>query len=713
MKSMGWCGDRFLGCARVLVLGLVAAGCSSTPPETTTPMANTCTPGTSTACSSVTCAPGVTPVSVCSAAATFGPCMCPGAGAAGRTGGTTAPAGGTPGGVTSGRGGVVAGTPGGPVAGTAAVGGNAAVAGTPGLPTGGTTAPAAPGGSWPMMGYDTNNNYNNVNEKILSVANAPMLKEKWRASVTGFPPGTPIIAEGRVYVHSSGAVTALGLADGKVLWKRTDLGGTSSLAYSEGFIYVHTNPADLFKLNPADGTNVWGPVKTFSPTGCDGESSPIVALGMVFVGHSCGPMEISPAPGNLALAKGGVEAFDIKDGKRVWTYLTVPDAGPENGAMVWSTVTVDIPGKMLFAATGNNYSVQGENSDAIHAVDVMTGKRMWKKQVHTNDTWSISAAILGPDTDFGANPILAEVAGKQVVANGDKGSFFYMFDRKTGEIIWSRNDLSSSRTQANGGVLMNGGWDGKQFYVVSNQPPGAAILHALNPADGKSTWKKNFTKLTWGAPAIANGVLVVPSDDDIVVYNATTGDMLAMFNTGGTIAGGSPAIVDGHIVVNSGLAYELDPTVKPNMQTICYAVPDAVAAPVGPAMPTAGSTAPAFTPGSPTWSAVFEEIIVGKGCNGGPSCHASIAGGNLVLLTKADSYTALVGVKAMGMGGAVSCATSNLTRVVPGDPTNSLLLDKVANANPKCGGHMPPGSDLPPAMVTQLRDWIMAGAKND
>ena len=99
--------------------------------------------------------------------------------------------------------------------------------------------------------------------------------------------------------------------------------------------------------------------------------------------------------------------------------------------------------------------------------------------IANNDTWSLLGVPTGPDTDFGANPILTEIDGRQVVGDGTKGSTFHVFDRKTGEIIWERKDLSSSHTQANGGVLMNGATDGKRFYVVSNQPPGAGLLHAL------------------------------------------------------------------------------------------------------------------------------------------------------------------------------------------------------------------------------------------
>jgi outer membrane protein assembly factor BamB len=566
-------------------------------------------------------------------------------------------------------------------------------------------------GSWPMMGYDAKNNYQNTAEKILTLATAPMLKEKWRAKVAGFPPGTPVVAGGRVFVQAPGGTYAISLLDGKILWQRDDLAGTSSMAYADGFVYVHTNPADLYRLNPVDGKTVWGPVRTWATKDCDGESSPIVANGMVFVGHSCGPVEIGSADFTGAL--GGVEAFDVNTGKPLWTYLTVPKTG-ENGAMVWSTVTVDVDNKTLFAGTGNNYSVQGENSDSIHAVDLMTGTRLWKKQVHNNDTWSLFGAPTGPDTDFGGNPILADIDGMQVVADGTKGSSFHVMDRKTGNMVWERSDLSTSHSPSNGGVLMNGAYDGKNFYVVSNQPPGAAVLHAMDKKTGKDVWPAlNLPKLTWGAPSLANDVLIVPSDDEILVMNALTGMMIAKFATGGTIAAGAPAIVDGNVVVGSGLMYDLDASAKPNNEIVCYAVPGAMAPDLSGTGPV--TMMPTFVPGSPTWSAIWQEIIVTKGCNGGPSCHAASAGGNLVMQTKDATYAALIDVKAMGVsaGGGASCSTTNMMRVTANDPTNSLLLNKVEQAMPVCGSRMPPGGMLTAAEIKQIRDWIMAGAKND
>jgi hypothetical protein len=442
-----------------------------------------------------------------------------------------------------------------------------------GRDSGAADAGAPPGvgeNSWPMMGRDANNWYFNAAETALTVENAPTLTEKWRFTVLGYPPGSPAIADGKVFVMATGGSYALELATGAMLWARTDLAGTASIAYDAGSLYVHTRAADLFKLNASDGATVWGPVRTYELSGCDGTSSPIVAGGAVVVGHSCGGREVSTG---YDVARGGVEAFDVETGARRWSYYTVPETG-ENGAMVWSSAAIDPESSTVFATTGNNYSVAGPNSDAFHAIDLQTGEGRWKYQVRAGDVWSLRGVPGGQDTDFGANPILVEIGGRKLVAAGDKGSAFWVLDRETGAIVWERQALTASHTPANGGVLMNGAFDGEDFYVVSNDPAAAmAALYRLEGETGEVVWTKTFPKINWGAPSIANGVLAVPFGEDLYVLDAETGETLTMFATGGTIAAGAAAIAQGRLVVQSGLSYPFG-TVTANNQIICYGLPD-------------------------------------------------------------------------------------------------------------------------------------------
>jgi hypothetical protein len=120
-------------------------------------------------------------------------------------------------------------------------------------------------------------------------------------------------------------------------------------------------------------------------------------------------------------------------------------------------------------------------------------------------------------------------------------------------------------------VLNNGAFDGQHFYVISNDPTGRqSMLHKLDPNDGKDVWPMiTYPKMTWGMPSLANGLLVVPVDNELVIINAATGAELKRFDTGGSIAAGAAAIVDGKIVVQSGLEYPLG-TPMPNNEIRCY-----------------------------------------------------------------------------------------------------------------------------------------------
>jgi hypothetical protein len=78
--------------------------------------------------------------------------------------------------------------------------------------------------------------------------------------------------------------------------------------------------------------------------------------------------------------------------------------------------------------------------------------------------------------------------------------------------------------------------------------------------------------------------------------------------------------------------------------------------------------------------------------------------------SQSSAYTALVGVKASGP----SCGSSNETRVVPGNASQSLLFQKVSEAPPPCGSQMPLGGPpLSSAHVMVVEAWINAEALND
>ncbi|MGZ3456943.1 MAG: PKD domain-containing protein [Archangium sp.] len=93
------------------------------------------------------------------------------------------------------------------------------------------------------------------------------------------------------------------------------------------------------------------------------------------------------------------------------------------------------------------------------------------------------------------------------------------------------------------------------------------------------------------------------------------------------------------------------------------------------------------------------------------SCHLSAGRGGLDL-TSGHSYASLVNVN----GAGEACGASGIKRVVPGQPDNSLLVQKIS-PNPPCGSRMPQSNpayfDDHPGELTRIRSWILAGAPNN
>jgi len=131
---------------------------------------------------------------------------------------------------------------------------------------------------------------------------------------------------------------------------------------------------------------------------------------------------------------------------------------------------------------------------------------------------------------------------------------------------------------------------------------------------------------------------------------------------------------------------------------------------------SSGSSTPSGTdPGSVSDSAAapatFAEVystILQPTCS---VCHTPGGIGSFQdFSSQSSAYTALVGVKASGP----SCGSSGETRVVAGNASQSLLFQKVSEANPPCGAPMPLGGPpLSSAQTTLVEDWINAGALND
>jgi polyvinyl alcohol dehydrogenase (cytochrome) len=549
---------------------------------------------------------------------------------------------------------------------------------------------------WAMLAQNVASTYTNAAERTLSIANVGQLELDWRFGPRSIVNGAAAVVDGVAYVLSGASLYALDLASRTVRWENRDLAGTSSPTFDGGTLFVQTANADVVALDPATGVEHWR--AAVDPLAF-GWGSPVVFERFVIVGIASADLTSN------ASFRGGMVAFDRNTGAELWRFRTA-DA-PSNGVSVWSTPSVDVEARVVYGSTGNNYTGEpGPTSDAIFALDVDTGALRWLTQLTEGDVFTIGAAS-GPDFDFGTNPILFEamVDGhlRKLVAAGQKSGAMWALDRKTGEVVWSQS--VSPGSSLIGGVFNNGAYDGERILAVGNNgtssapggeptvPPnqGHARLVALDPSTGAILWERQVGGWVWAPITVANGVGFVAVDTILEAFDVRTGAKLFTFSAAGTITS-APVVGGGKLHFGAGLSY----FVGTRARDFYVLSLDGRGGGGG----SSGSGA--------TFSAIYDDIIVGEGCSAA-FCHGSSASGNLRMETRDGAYANLVNVAAAGE----ACAGSGLRRVDPGDADKSLLYHKVNDPAPPCGGRMPPTGPLSEESIARIRDWIVNGAPND
>jgi glucose dehydrogenase len=149
---------------------------------------------------------------------------------------------------------------------------------------------------------------------------------------------------------------------------------------------------------------------------------------------------------------GDIRAWDVRTGKLVWRFHTVPREGePGNdtwepgswrdrtGVNVWSIMTVDVERGLVFLPTGSAASDfyggdrKGANlyANSIVALDAATGRLRWHRQLVHHDIW---------DYDVVSPPALVTIrrGGRDIpaVVVLAKSGLMFVFDRRTGEPLF-------------------------------------------------------------------------------------------------------------------------------------------------------------------------------------------------------------------------------------------------------------------------------------
>ena len=344
----------------------------------------------------------------------------------------------------------------------------------------------AKNGEWRTYGGDLGNTHYSSLDQI-NAANFNKLQIAWRFKTENLGPrpefnleATPLMVHGVIYctVGTRRDVVALDAATGELLWVHGEPEGPRAaasprqlsgrgLAYwtdgrEERILYVTIGyrlvalDAKSGNLIPSFGNGGIVDLKVNDDQEMDlvtGEvglhAAPVVADDVVIVGAAHKP---GGSPKTMRNVRGYVRGFDVRTGKRLWIFHTIPrpdefgyDTWEKDSASytgntgVWGQISVDEESGTAYLPvelpTGDFYGGHrpGNNlfGETILAVDLKTGKRKWHYQLVHHGIW---------DMDIPCAPMLVDITinGQSVkaLAQPTKQAFLYVFDRVTGKPIW-------------------------------------------------------------------------------------------------------------------------------------------------------------------------------------------------------------------------------------------------------------------------------------
>ena len=355
----------------------------------------------------------------------------------------------------------------------------------PGGPPAQATAPPV---EWKTYGGDlASMRYSPLDQ--IDKDNFSRLQIAWRLNTDFLGPrpdnlysATPLMVGGVLYATAGTrrAVVALRAATGEMIWMHTEDEGPRGLnaprngagrgvsywssrdGADQRIIYV-TPGYRMIALDARTGT----PVQTFGSNGVvdlkledDQEvdlvtaelglnATPLVAGDVVVVGaaHRAGI-----APKTMHNAKGYVRGFDVRTGRRLWIFHTIPKPGElgfdtwDDGAALnngntgaWAQMSADLELNLVYvpveSPTGDYYGGHRPGNalfaESLVALDITTGKRRWHHQTTHHGLW---------DYDLPCAPVLFDVTidGRRIkaLAQPTKQAFLFVLDRETGEPIW-------------------------------------------------------------------------------------------------------------------------------------------------------------------------------------------------------------------------------------------------------------------------------------
>jgi polyvinyl alcohol dehydrogenase (cytochrome) len=452
-------------------------------------------------------------------------------------------------------------------------------------------------------------------DTTISRENVGRLKLAWSYGfATNNPRSWPLVTEDTIFIGDTGrGVVALDRATGCTRWFHAHQGEIASaivparIGGQLALVYLD-RIRGVFAIDAKDGEPIWNARVTDAPLPLY-SATPVVHGDKVFVPLASQEIALAFNPlYGCCTTSGGVAALDLATGAQRWYRPTietpaqpthkhwgfVQNYGP-SGAPVWGAPLLDSDRGILYFGTGQNYSLPAtDTSDAIFALDALTGERVWVRQFTKEDAYNLACDLptghpncpdpRGPDFDFGAPPMLVhDPSGRPYLIAGQKSGDLHALDPATGDVLWSRRlGLGGALGGIHWGMAANEA-TGTIFVPVSDieanqldrsMEPQAGMF-AIDLATGSTRWQHArkgrcedrvcFGGLSAAITATPDLVVAGSLDGILEVYDGATGEVLWSDDTwkaftavngvetaGGAFDAHGPMIAGDQIIVSSG-----------------------------------------------------------------------------------------------------------------------------------------------------------------
>jgi polyvinyl alcohol dehydrogenase (cytochrome) len=369
-------------------------------------------------------------------------------------------------------------------------------------------------------------------EPGVSAAQLQRLDVRWAFGFQGVIAAfaQPTIVSGRVFVGSQNRhVYALDAASGCYYWDYTASAGVRSAITvarvgGRDSVFFGDRSGHVYAVDATDGTTIWK-VKPDDGPAVQVTGAPTLFEGRLYVPISVGDDSAATDPKfECCKGRGATFALDAATGDIVWATYTINEARPQgknaigtqlwgpSGASIWSSPTVDAKQGVLYVGTGDNHSAPAtDTSDAVLALALKDGRRLWSQQLLAGDVGNGSCFAAdktncpephGPDFDLGDSPnLVAMVDGRRLLTVGQKSGFMWALDPdKDGRVVWQ---VRVGQGGPLGGVQWGPATDGKTVYAAVSDlnvkhlqlgqplvldPDMGGGLHALDVATGVAVW---------------------------------------------------------------------------------------------------------------------------------------------------------------------------------------------------------------------------------